>query len=328
MSFKVALPFDLGNIEEEKRALAKIGAELVKVEWENEDGLIAGCRDAHAVLVGPNVPMTRKVISNMGECKIISRVGIGYNNIDVQAATEMGIPVSIVPDYCVQEVSDHALAFILTFVRGIFSLNKVVRQGAWELTGTEKERQTMRRLEGKTMGILGFGRIGRALASKAQAFGMRVIACDPYVSPPEAQKTGAELVAFETMLEQSDFISLHAALTDQTRHLFSLPQFKKMKRNAFIVNCARGPIIDEEALITALSEGYIAGAGLDVLETEPPRTDSPLLKFDNVFITTHLSWYSEASVVELRRRVVESVIDVLTGGWPRVVVNPQVKPGA
>lgn len=300
MVYKVVLTYDVGPTELEEKALAEVGAELIKVDWETEGDLVRICSDPDvvAVLIGPDAPITKRVIDAAPNLKILSRLGIGVNNIDVEAATARGVPVSVVLDYCISEVSDHAMAFILAFARRIMPLSQVVKAGHWtaERSDIPTTRTPMFRLSKVTLGIVGVGQIGGSLASKARAFGMRVIAYDPYLSKDKLDKLDIELVDFNRLLCESDFISLHAPLTEETKHMFNIEAFKRMKRTAYLINNARGGLVDERALYTALKEGYIAGAGLDVTDPEPPKADNPLLNLDNVFITGHSSWYSEESV--------------------------------
>ena len=329
MAYKVILTYNVGPTDSEEKALAEVGAELIKADWKTEDDLIKVCSDPDvvAILIGPNAPITKRVIDAVPNLKILSRLGIGINNIDVGAATARGIPVSVILDYCISEVADHAMAFILAFARRIMPLSQAVKDGGWskERTDIPQVRVPMSRLSEVTLGIVGTGRIGSSLATKARAFGMRVIAHDPYLPEDVAERLGIELVDFDRLLAEPDFISLHAPLTKETTHLFDLEAFKKMKNTAYLVNNARGALVDEQALYTALKEGYIAGAGLDVTDPEPPEADNPLLKLDNVFITGHSSWYSGEAVAELRRKSVAAIVAVLKGEWPAALANPEVK---
>ena len=329
MAYKVILTYDIGPTDIEERAIAEVGAELIKADWKTEDDLVRICRDTDvvALLIGPNAPITKQVIDAMPNLKILSRLGIGVDNIDINAATERGVPVSVVLDYCISEVSDHTMAFILAFARRIIPLSQAVKAGHWtkEKSDIPKIRNPIPRLSKVTLGVVGVGRIGRSLTRKARAFGMRTVAYDPYLSKEIANGLGIELVDFERLLSESDFISVHCPLTSETRHMFNTETFKKMKRTAYFINNARGALVDEYALYTALKEGYIAGAGLDVTDPEPPQADNPLLKLDNVFITGHSSWYSKASVEELRQKSVAAIVEVLRGGWPSGLANPEVQ---
>jgi D-3-phosphoglycerate dehydrogenase / 2-oxoglutarate reductase len=328
MTFKVIAR--IGSAEGIEGDLAGLDAELIRVRLGSEEDLINCARDADAVIAGAVESYTRRVIESLAKCKVISRVGIGCDNIDLEAATEQGIPVAYVPDASIAEVSDHALALLMAFSRKLLRIDQAVKRGAWEAGKRDliQIRTPMFRLSNQTLGLVGMGRIGGALARKAQALGMQVLVYDPYLQAQTARELRVELVEFDRLLRESDFISLHAPLTKGTRHLFGLEQFRKMKPTAYLINTARGGLIDEEALFTALSRGNIAGAGLDVTDPEPPRRDNPLLKLENVIMTAHTAYYSEDSNVELRQRTAEAVIWALQGKWPRTLANPLVRDGS
>lgn len=304
--------------------MARIGAEFVKEHCPTEDQVIAVAADADAV-ISVFEPFTRRVIESLAKLRMISQIGIGYDRIDVDAATERGIIVVNTPDYCLEEVSDHTMALLLACARKITGLNNVVKEGKWYEGRALTSPQF--KLRGQTLGLVGFGRIPRTLVRKAQGFGLRVIAYDPYVSEASVQGHYVELVDLDRLLEESDYVSVHAALTEENRHMLGLDQFKRMKPTAFFINTARGGLVDEQALYKAITEGYIAGAALDVMEKEPPDADNPLLKLDNVIITAHTAQASDTAMEELMRRPGEEVVRVLEGQWPRGFVNPQVKEG-
>jgi D-3-phosphoglycerate dehydrogenase len=264
--------------------------------------------------------VTGAVLRAAPKCKVASRYGIGVDNIDTAAATELGIVVTNVPDYCIDEVADHALGMILALNRRFVPHDRAVKSGSWAAV---KLDQPMHRTRGATLGIVGFGRIGRAIAAKAAPFGMRVLAYDPLLKPGQ-KAAGAEAVEFDLLVAQADFITVHVPLTPQTRGLFSREQFARMKKGGIIVNCARGGLVDEDALAEALASGHLAGAGLDVLEPAPPRSGHPLLKQENVIITPHTAFFSQASTVELETRTAKEVVRVLSGQRPENLVNPQV----
>lgn len=310
-----------------KNILTQAGAEPVSVPLWSEDDIVAHAADADAVIVGPTEPYTGKAIRALTRCRIISRIGIGYNNIDVEEATRQGIPVTLVLDASVHEVSDHALACILAFNRKLFPLDRAVKGGAWRVKSEEmpKARAAMFRLNQQTLGLVGMGRIGGLLAGKAVALGMRVIIFDPYLTPEAVRQTGGEPADFERLLAESDYISLHAPLTPQTEKLFGLKEFRKMKPTAYLINAARGGLIDEKALYQALTEGMIAGAGLDVTDPEPPAVDNPLLKLEQVVVTGHSSYYSDASTRELQEVSAKAVLMAFRGEWPPFLINPKVK---
>jgi D-3-phosphoglycerate dehydrogenase len=331
MGFKVAITTlaDLPGLphygEEDYR---KIGAHLVKKLCRSEDDLISIAHDADAIITGGE-PYSKRVIEQLTKCRIISNIGIGYDGIDVETATENGIFVTNVPDYCLEEMAEHTLALILACGRKLLRFDRAVREGKWDSRAPreirEKIRPPMFRLKGQTLGLVGLGRIPHTLVPKAKCLGLRIIAYDPYVNKDAVADLGVEMVGLEELLRESDFVSLHAALTKDNQHMLRLEQFKKMKRTAYLINTARGGLIDEQSLNTALSEGIIAGAGLDVMDPEPPSRDNQLFKLDNVIITAHSANYSEESQAELLSRPEDEVFRVLRGESPRCPVNPQVK---
>ncbi|MDH4268409.1 MAG: C-terminal binding protein [Deltaproteobacteria bacterium] len=326
MAFKVvarpALPSTLAG-----EVLTRFGAQLVEVPLFTEEDIVKNAADADAVLVGPTEPFTPKVIRTLSKCKILSRTGIGFNNIDVDEATRQGIPVAIVLDASVHEVSDHVLAFLLAFSRKLFPLTRGMRMGLWTSGSQEmiRLRGQIFRLNQQTLGIVGVGRIGTRVAQKARAFGMRVLGCDPYLSAQEIQERGAEKVDFDPLLREADFVSLNTPLTPETKNLFGLEEIRKMKPTAYLINTARGGIINEKDLYQALMERSIAGAGLDVTDPEPPLLDNPLFHLDNVLTTGHSAFYSETSVQELYQKAAAAIIMAFKGEWPPFLANPQVK---
>jgi len=312
---------DLGypSYEHEQRVLEPVGGKLELAECRTEDDVIKACKGAQGIL-NRAAPMTARVITTLDKCKVIARYGVGVDNVDVEAATAMGIVVANVPDYCNDEVSTQAAALMLALARRIVSHDKAVRNGAWDIGSAEPIYRTA----GKTLGLVGLGRIARAVARKMKGFEMKIIACDPYVSDEEAAAVGVELVDFDTLVSAADFISLHAPLSDSTRKMINAAALSKMKPTAYLVNTSRGGLIDQAALVDALREGRIAGAALDVYEVEPLEPDSPLKSLDNVILTDHAGWYSEDSIVELQTRAAKAVAAVLTGERPESVVNPSV----
>jgi len=307
---------DHPSVEIEKKILSEINLELTLETCKTEEDVIAVASDADGI-INQYAPFTRKVIKSLNRCKIIARYGVGVDNIDVEAATENNIIVANVPDYCLDEVSTHAIALMLDCARGITSLDRKVRDKKWDFTLAKP----LFRTKGKILGLFGLGRIARMVAQKASGFGLRIIAYDPYVSKVDI---GVKLVELSQLLTDSDFLSIHVPLTDETRHSFSENELRTMKKTSYLVNTSRGPIVDEKALYVALKEKWIAGAALDVMEKEPPDWEDPLLKLDNIIMTPHISFYSEESYVELKTKVAESVRAVLKGELPRAMVNPQV----
>ncbi|HSB07205.1 MAG TPA: C-terminal binding protein [Thermodesulfobacteriota bacterium] len=308
---------DHGGIEEERKVFDRVGAELIWAQAKEEGELIQVCKDADGLL-NQYALMTRKVLENLPQCKVIARYGVGVDPIDLRAATDLGIIVANVPDYCVDEVAVQAVTLLMALIRKTVFFDQKIRAGHWDFT----EGGPIHRIRGMTMGLVGSGKIGSEVAKIVSSLGVRVIAFDPYIQKAEG---GVELVDLDTLLKESDFISIHCPLNESTRHLIGEKAFRKMKRKPLVVNTSRGPIIDERALAEALKQGLVSGAGLDVLEKEPPDSENPLLKMENVIVSPHVAFYSEESIRELNRRTAESVADVLLGKWPRSVVNREVR---
>lgn len=304
------------SLELERKVLNEINPEFVVAHCTREEEVIEAARDADGI-INQYAPMTRRVIESLKRCKVIARYGIGVDNIDVEAATEHGIIVANLPDYCVDEVSTHAVALILSCLRKITLLDNLVKQEIWNLTLA----RPLLRTQGRILGLFGLGKIGRAVAEKTSRFGFKIIACDPYVAKVDRE---IELAEFPQLLSDSDFISIHTPLTKETRHIFGENELRAMKKSAYLINTARGSIINEKALYKALKDKWIAGAALDVMEKEPPDWKNPLLKLNNLIITPHVSFYSEESYVDLKTKTAEAVLFVLKGGLPRAMVNPQV----
>ena len=322
--FKVVMTdHDFPNLDTERREFARIEAEFIPAQCQTEDEVIELAKDADAIINQSFKPIGRRVIESLQKCKIIARTGIGYDTIDVAAATDHGICVTNVEGYCVDEVSDHAMTMLLALARKIIPLNDSIRKGVWDF----KVAKPVHRLRGRTLGIVGYGKIGRSLASKAKGFGLQLICCDPYVDKDIPLKDGVAVVDLEELLEKADFISIHVPLTDETTDLFAQEQFRKMKENAFIINTARGGVVKGDDLYKALKEGWIAGAGIDVVEKEPMKEDDPILSLENLMITTpHSAWYSEDSLVDLQTIYTQEVVRVLSAKRPLFLVNPEVKP--
>jgi D-3-phosphoglycerate dehydrogenase len=283
------------------------------------EDILAVAEEADAILV-TYAKLPGELIRALKRCRAIGRFGLGVDNIDIAAATEKGIPVTYVPDYCMQEVSDHAMAFLLALGRKIVFSNKLVQAGRWEMPAVVP----MRRLSSLTLGLLGFGNIARALVPKAKAFGMRVIAHDPFAKADAFKALGVEYLSFDALLASSDFVSLHVPLLPATRGLIEGSALAKMKRTASLINTSRGPLIDETALVAALDAGTIAGAALDVVASEPLAKNSPLLGRDNVILSPHTGFYSVEALAELQTKCASDVRRVLMGERPIYPVNPEV----
>ena len=298
------------------------GVEVVEAPDGSEATLAALAADCDGIMTC-FAQVTPAVVRAAEKCRVISRYGVGVDNIAVDVATELGIPVTYVPDYCVDEVSDHVMALLLTWNRQVGFYDGVAKAGRWEGTPSP---HPLTRMRGQTIGIVGFGRIGRAVADKARAFGLDVVVHDPYLPADAALPDGVSAVAMDDLLAVSDYVTVHTPLNDETRGLIGATAFGLMKPSAYIINCARGPIIDEPALIDALRDGLIAGAGLDVMESSAPPADHPLFGMDNVIVTPHVAFLSQQSVLELEVRTAQATVDVLQGRMPEFLVNPAVLP--
>lgn len=307
-------------------ALAPVPARMTTLPFiGDENELIARTRDADALVVSFS-PITRGVMSALEGLKVVVRTGVGYDVIDVPAATELGVIVVNIPDLWIREVANHALAMLLAWNRKIITLDRQVRAGVWS-GGVPGERTGS--LHGETVGIVGLGNIGSAFARRVAALDTKVIACDPYVDDRRFAALGVERVSLEAVAERSDYVSVHTLLNGETRHLIGEAFFRRMKPTALLINTSRGPVVDERALIRALEEKRLAGAALDVWEQEPVAADSPLLRMDNVIATPHAAYFSSPAVAAVPRRCGEEIVRVLTGQRPLNVVNAEVyEPGA
>jgi D-3-phosphoglycerate dehydrogenase / 2-oxoglutarate reductase len=299
------------SLDPAKAALARIDPELRIAKSPSADDVLAVARDADAILV-TYAKLPGELLRQLRRCKAIGRFGLGVDNIDIPAAVELGITVTYVPDYCMQEVSDHAMGLLLALARKIPQSNALVQTGRWEMAPVVP----IHRLSGRVLGLVGFGNIPRTLAPKAKAFGLRVVAHDPYVAQHVLASAGVEGVSFDRLLEISDFVSIHAPLLPATRGLFGAEVLRKMKRSACLINTARGPLVDEEALVAALESGQLAAAALDVVAVEPPPKDSRLIGRDNVILTPHTAFYSVEALNELQTKCAADVARVLSGEPP------------
>ncbi len=303
------------SLEPSQKVLSQIGAELRLAAEPTPEAILEVARDADAVLT-TYAKVTAAMIAQMQRCRIIARFGIGVDNVDIPVATAANIVVTRVPDYCLDEVSDHTMALLLALVRKIPFSNAHTHAGKWGMRAVVP----IHRLRGSVLGLVAFGQIPQLVAPKAQSFGIRVVAYDPFVSKEVAERAGVEKVEFDELLKIADYISIHTPLLPATRHLFNADVFSRMKPSAYLINTARGPIVDEAALAAALGRGQLAGAALDVMEQEPPPA-SPLFGRDNVILTPHTSFYSEESLADLQTRAAEEVVRVLSGQPPRNPVN-------
>jgi D-3-phosphoglycerate dehydrogenase / 2-oxoglutarate reductase len=299
------------SLDPAKAALARVDPELRMAKSASAEDILAVARDADAILV-TYARLPGDLLRQLTRCKAIGRFGLGVDNIDIPAAAELGITVTYVPDYCMHEVSDHAMALLLALARKIPLSNALVQAGRWDMPAVVP----IHRLAGRVLGLVGFGNIPRALAPKAKAFGLRVVTHDPYVSQQALAAAGVESVSFDRLLEISDFVSIHAPLMPATRGLFNAEVFRKMKTGALFINTARGPLVDEDALVSALESGRLGGAALDVVAVEPLPKDSRLIGRDNVILTPHTAFYSVEALNELQKKCAADVARVLSGEKP------------
>ena len=309
------------GMDTEREMLAPHNVELVKRPCRNGEELAEAGREAVALLVG-NVRIDAEVLSHLPRCLAIVKPAVGVDNIDLEAATAAGVCVANVPDYGTDEVATHAMALLLNAIRYVDAEAAAVRGGRWQ----PKPPYPIQRSAGRTLGIIGFGRIGQSVARKAAGFDWRLLAWDPYISDDEIRSKNAEPVGFETLLAQSDFVTLHLPLTEETQAMIDASALAKMKPTAFLVNTARGGIVDSAALLEAVESGQIAGAAVDVVEEEPPPPDHPLYRTDRILVTAHVAWYSEQAFRDVRVKAVQEVARVLQGQLPLNLVNPGVRP--
>lgn len=307
------------TLEIERAILAPLDAELVVSATGAPDDLLRLAPQADAILTcWKQIPPA--VLDAAPRCRMVSRYGIGLDNIPVEHATRLGIVVTNVPDFCLDEVAEHTLALILACARRVVAFAQATHSGVWDLQGVTP----MRRLGGQTVGLVGYGSLGRAVAARAHALGLKVLAYTPRLAVDAAAPWGRATNDLDELLAQSDYVSLHAPLTDETRGLIDAAALRRMKPTAYLINTARGAIVDEDALYQALREGWIAGAALDVLSQEPPSPDHPLLGLDNVIVTPHAAFYSQEAIADLQTRAARHVAQALTGEVPDHVVNPAV----
>jgi D-3-phosphoglycerate dehydrogenase / 2-oxoglutarate reductase len=314
------------DLDWEAQEMANRGVEFVacQLKFRPEDEVVAAVRDGDVIVVNM-VKMTPRVIAALEKCRRIIRHGVGYDNVDAAACTAKGIPLAYCPDYCVDEVAEQAIALMFACSRQIPQSRKIlddsIARGQWDFTSLAK----CYRMAGKTLGIVGCGRIGSRVLQKTRHFGFgEILVSDPYLSPRRLDELDIHTVPCEQVFRESDYITIHTALTDETRHLVNRQTLATMKRTAYLVNTSRGPVVDHEALADALREKAIAGAGIDVYDNEPPEQSYPLLGLENAVLTPHLSWYSEDAAWTIRRKIVEDIDLALAGKPPRYCVNREV----
>lgn len=299
----------------ERELLRSIDAELKLCHCESGEDIAAQCAEADAILLDL-APMTAAAVAGLKNCKVISRYGVGFENVDLDAATAAGIQVTNVPDYCMEDVSDHALALMMTCLRHVSMRDRKVREGAWNLQAPSF------RLQGKVLGVIGAGRIAKALIRKTSGFDLKeVVAYDPYLSAEDLKAIGVRKVELDELLAVSDFVSLHLHANAETKGIIGKETLAKMKPTAILINVSRGPLVDDEALLDALKDHRILAAGLDTHNHEPLGKDSPFCALDNVVLTDHTAYSTAEGVLELKTKAAQNIIDVLAGKAPKYPVN-------
>ena len=314
------------DLEWEAEQLAKyenVTFEYHQLKFQSDEELLETIRDADMILVNM-VKMSEAVINGLEKCKLILRHGVGYDNVDVDAATAKGIRVAYEPDYCSDEVAEHAISLLFAGWRKLDAGRKVLgsssKNGIWDFNDV----YPIYSIKGKTIGIIGCGRIGSLTLRKLSGFDANLMVCDPYLSDERKTELGIETVDLDTLLKEADMFTIHASLSQENYHLIGEPQLRAMKSPAYLVNTARGGLVDAEALATALKEGWIAGAALDVYEKEPPDPDLELFNLDNALLAPHLAWYSEEANTSMREKVLEDFIRFVEGRDPRFLINKEL----
>jgi D-3-phosphoglycerate dehydrogenase len=315
----VILEHGYASIQHERDVIEPAGGQLVDGGDLPIEKALALCEDAEGIMVR-RVQITPELIKTFKKCKMLLRYGVGVDNIDMRAATEAGIIVGHVPVYCQDEVSSHAIALLLACIRQVVLTNKKMETGGWDV----HREDFVYRMAGKTLGLVEFGTLAQAVARKMQGWNLRLLACDPYAEPETARPFNVTLAPFETVLKESDYISMHVPLLPETRHMINRSTLCLMKSGAIVVNTARGPVVDGTALLDSLDNRHLASAALDVFEEEPLPIESPLRHHPRLIVTDHMAWYSEDSQIELQRTAAEEIARGCTGGLPRAIANPEV----
>jgi D-3-phosphoglycerate dehydrogenase len=312
------------DLKWEAAEIARRGIEFAchQLKFTSTASVVAATRDADVVVVNM-VPITAEVVAGWEKCKLVIRHGVGYDNVDLAALERAGIPLCYIPDYCTEEVAEQAIALILACARKILwsrqSLDESSANGKWDFAGTIP----VFRLAGKTVGILGCGRIGSRVYQKLKSFGVRFLIADPYLTKERKEELGIEVADQDTVFGESDFVTVHTPLNSQTRHIVRARTLRLMKPTAYLINTARGPLVDSQALAEALRRGIVAGAAIDVFDVEPPPPDHPLFHAPNVVLTPHLAWYSEESAWRIRELILLEIDRFLEGRPPRYVAEAE-----
>jgi D-3-phosphoglycerate dehydrogenase / 2-oxoglutarate reductase len=317
-----------GDATEGRERLERAGATVVQARGPGEDDIIASCADAGVVMVLGQVPFTERVFASLPRLAFLMQCTVGYDRVDVAAATRHGVVVANSPRFCLEEVSDHAAMLLLAVARKLSHQIQTLGKHGWHRPSAVEQMGSLRRVRGQTLGFVAFGKIARLTAEKMAGFGLTYLAHDPYLSPADVRPWKVELVSLDELCRRSDFVSMHALLNQSTRRMFGEAQFRAMKATACFVNTSRGGTVDELALIRALREGWIAGAGLDVLEQEPPDPANPLLSMPNVILTPHTAGHSEDAMADNREQSLAQVLGFLKGRCPDTALNPEVEGSA
>ncbi len=309
--------------EEQELAQRGVDFEYYQLKFRPPEEVLEKVKDADIIVVNM-VPISADLISQLTRCRLVIRHGAGYDNVDAKALTQRGIPLAYVPDYCVDEVAEQAIALIFACGRKVVWSRKVLddssARGKWDFDPVIP----MYRMRGKTIGIIGCGRIGSRVYMNLKHFGFRFLICDPYLSKERLAELEIETVDHQAVFRNADYITIHTPLNDETHHMVNAETLAMMKPEAYLVNTSRGPMVDEQALADALRERKIAGAAIDVFEKEPPDPTNPLFGLDNIILTPHLSWYSEDSGWSIREKIIQEIDLFMSKGNPRFCVNPSV----
>jgi len=310
--------------EAEQIAKAGMDFEVYQLKFKPEEEVVEKIADADIIVVNM-VKMPESTIAQLKKCRLLIRHGIGYDNVDVDACTKYGIQFAYQPDYCKEDVAEHAIALLFACARKVVWSRKILddssASGQWDFTGLFP----MHRLDGKMLGIIGVGRIGSRVYRKLKTFGFKILACDPHLSEEcRAEMPDLKFVDLETLLTTSDYVTIHTPLNDETKHLINAETLSLMKETAYLINTSRGPMVDTDALAAALKNGQIAGAAIDVYDKEPPSPDLPLFGLDNVILTPHIAWASEEAGWEIRQSILDDILAAAEGRPARCVVNKEV----
>lgn len=319
--FQVDPSPDLAPYKYERQQLAEAGIDFVDGACHNVEELLERGIDADVLWLAWRPQMTREVLGQLPACRLVVRWGVGYDQIDVTAATELGVAVANAPTYASEDVAEHTIALVVAMQRRLGWVDAQMHSGAWPML----KPTSLRRLGGQTLGLLGAGRIGRRVAARAKGLGLRVIAHDPGLTDDEMRSAGIEPVGWDALFAQADILSVHVPLSESTLHLVNAQVLAQLKTGAFLVNTSRGAVVDQAALISALDAGQLGGAALDVYETEPLPADNPLRGFNNVVLTPHMAAYSAEAWADLRSEMCATTISFLREGWAHAIVNPAVR---